>query len=110
MYSDISSHKARKKVKETLESSDEDHLGKAIELTWKFVTPSKPLIVCQPKKYDPQIHDPEHGHWDSKRSNYLIYTRPVVYRNYKGALACQGWVATTRANNQQSKWNDCYPS
>ena len=82
-------------MKETLESSREDHLGKVIELTWKFVTLPNPLIVCQPKKFDPQIHDPEHGHWDSKCKDELMYTRSVVYRNYKGAFACEGWVANT---------------
>ena len=95
MHSDISSGETLQKVKETLESSHEDHLGKVIELAWKFVTLPNPLIVCQPKKFDPQIHDPEFGHWDSKQKDELIFTRPVVYRNYKGALACEGWVATT---------------
>ena len=112
MYDEISSNEARKKATETLESNRKDHLGKAIELTWKFVTLPKPLIVCQPKQYDPKIHDPEYGHWESKSRNHLIYTRPVVYRNYKGALACRGWVANTRsrAGNRKSKWSDCYPS
>ena len=96
MYGEISSAETCQKVKETLRSH-EDHLGKVIELAWKFVTLPNPLIVCQPKKFDPQIHDPEHGHWDSKRKDELmiIYTRPVVYRNYKGALSCEGWVANT---------------
>jgi len=85
------------KIKTTLESSPQDHLGKAIELAWKFVTLPHPLIVCQPEKYDSRIHSPEHGYWqwDSKQKHEsnLVYTRPVVYRGYEGVLACQGWVA-----------------
>ena len=94
MYGEILSPKSCQKVKESLRSH-EDHLGKAIALAWKFVTLPNPLIVCQPKKFDPQIHDPELGHWDSECKDEIIYTRPVVYRNYKGALACEGWVANT---------------
>ena len=96
MYSNISSNETIQKVKETLESSHEDHLGKAIELTWKFVTLPNPLIVCQPKKYDPQIHEPEFGYWDRHaKESPLIYTRLVVYRNYEGVVASKGWVANT---------------
>ena len=96
------------KVKTTLESSPQDHLGKAIELAWKFVTLPHPLIVCQPEKYDSHIHSPEHSYWDSKQKHEsnLVYTRPVVYRSYEGVLACQGWVAdkvTGKQYNQPSE-------
>ena len=104
MYSDISSNETFQKVKEALERSDEDHLMKVIELTWKFVTLPNPLIVYQPKKFDSQIHEPEHGRWDKHaKEAELIYIRPVVYRNYEGVVACKGWVANT-ATGQQSKW------
>ena len=104
MYSDISSTETLQKVKEALESSDEDHLMEVIELTWKFVTLPNPLIVYQPKKFDSQIHEPEHGRWDKHaKEAELIYIRPVVYRNYEGVVACKGWVANT-ATGQQSKW------
>jgi len=95
------------KVKTALESSHQDHLGKAINLAWKFVTLPNPLIVCQPGKYDPNIHSPEHGYWDSKQKHEsnLIYTRPVVYRNYEGRLARRGWVADGKQHSQQTEWS-----
>lgn len=86
------------RVKKALESQndDKDHLGKAIELAWKFVTLSNPLIVCQPEVFDERIHCREFDHWDKKKpTSKLIYTRPVVFRNYAGRLASQGWVANT---------------
>ena len=97
MYSNPSRDEIIQKVKETLECWHEDHLGKAIELAWKFVTLSKPLIVCQPKEFDCRIHDREYGHWDIKCAKELplMYTRPVIYRNYEGVVACKGWVANT---------------
>ena len=103
MHSDISSNETLQKVKETLESSKEDHLGKVIQLTWKFVTLPNPLIVYQPKKFDSQFHEPQFGHWDKHANEVeLIYIRPVVYRNYEGVIACKGWVANT-VTGQQSK-------
>ena len=91
------------KVKETLKISSEDHLGKVIALAWKFVTLPNPLIVDQPKAFDYQIHDPEFGHWDKQAKDFeLIYTRPVVYRNYEGVLAEMGWVANTTTDNTRS--------
>ena len=91
-------------MKETLESSDEDHLGKAIELAWKFVTLPNPLIVCQPEEFDPRKHDQDYINWDkSTKEKKLIYLRPVVYRNYEGVVACKGWVANTNPLNQQNK-------
>ena len=91
-------------MKEALESSEEDHLGNVIALTWKFVTLPNPLIICQPENFDPNIHSPEYGHWDSKCTKEvpLIYLRPVVYRDYEGAVASKGWVANT-ATSQQSE-------
>ena len=88
-------------MKEILESSHEDYLEKAIVLTWKFVTLPKPFIVCQPETFDHRIHSPEYGHWDKKEIDCkLVYTRPVVYRNYEGVLASKGWVANTTATQQ----------
>ena len=88
-----------------MESSHEDHLGKVIELTWKFVTLPNPLIVCQPKEFDPKIHDPESLYWNKQAKEFeLIYIRPVVYRNYEGVVARKGWVANT--SQQRSKWSD----
>lgn len=106
MYKEISSDEIRRKVKETLESNHEDHVGKAIALAWKFVTLPNPLIVCQPQNYNPQIHGPEYGHWDSKHTKTfaLIYTRPVVYRNYEGMLASKGWVANTVTSQLSKGW------
>ena len=79
-----------------MRSSDEDHLGKVIALAWKFLVLPNPLIVCQPKKFDFRIHSPEYQHWDKHAENSeLIYTRPVVYRNYEGVIASKGWVANT---------------
>ena len=96
MYSDTSSNETLQIVKETLESSDEDHLGKAIALAWKFVTLPNPLIVCQPEKYNPQIHSQEYDHWNKQANDLeLIYIRPVVYRNYGGVVASKEWVANT---------------
>ena len=83
-------------MRKTLESSHEDYLEKVIELAWKFVTLPNPLIVCQPKKFHSQIHEPQFGHWDRHAKEFeLIYLRPVVYRNYEGVLARKGWVANT---------------
>jgi len=108
IYSEISSSETLQRVKGALESSHEDYLGKAIVLAWKFVTLPNPLIVCQPKKFDPQIHSAEFGHWDKHGDKLpLIYTRPVVYRNHEGVLTCMGWVANTA---QQRKWSNCSPS
>ena len=102
MHKDISSNQTLQKVKETLESSHEDHLGKVIELTWKFVTLPNPLIVYQPKKFDSQTHEPQYGHWDKHaKDSELIYIRPVVYRNYEGVVACRGWVANTATGQQR---------
>ena len=102
MYSDISSNETLQKVKETLDSSREDHLGKVIALTWKFVTLPNPLIVYQPKKFDPQIHELEFGFWDRRAKELpLIYTRPVVYRDHEGVLACKGWVANIATGQQR---------
>ena len=111
IYSEISSNETLQRVKGALESSHKDYLGETIVLVWKFVTLPNPLIVCQSKKFDPQIHDPEHGHWDSKYKNdlELIYIRPVVYRDHEGVLACKGWVANT-TTTQQRKWSNCSPS
>ena len=102
IYSETSSDGTLQKVKKVLESSDEDYLGKVIELAWKFVTLPNPLIVCQPEKYSPRIHDPEHGHWDGEHTKEfeLTYIRPVVYRNYEGVLARKGWVANTATSQQ----------
>ena len=36
MYGEISDIETRQKVKETLESTHEDYLGRAIELAWKL--------------------------------------------------------------------------
>ena len=102
MHSDISSNQTLQKVKETLESSREDHLGKVIALTWKFVTLPNPRIVYQPKKFDSQTHEPQYGHWDKQaKDSELIYIRPVVYRNYEGVVACKGWVANTATGQQR---------
>ena len=97
MCSEVSSNQTHQKVKEVLESSEQDDLRKAIELAWKFVTLPNPLIVCQPKGFDSRIHDPEGDYWDSEHANTskLVYTRPVVFRNYEGVLARKGWVANT---------------
>ena len=106
IYHEILRGKTLRKVRETLESSDEDHLRKVIALTWKFVTLPNPLIVCQPKKFDPKIHDPEHSHWDKHAKQFeLTYARPVVYRNYEGVVARKGWVANTapKMSNQRPK-------
>ena len=104
MYSEISSNETLQRVKGALESSHEDHLGKAIALAWKFVTLPNPLIVCQPMEFDPQIHSAEYDHWNKQANeSALIYVRPVVYRNYGGVVASKGWVANT-PTTQQSKW------
>ena len=96
MQNDTSSDETLHKVKETLESSREDHLGKVIALTWKFVTLPNPLVVYQPKKFDSQIHEPQYGRWDKHaKESELIYLRPVVCRNYEGVVASKGWVANT---------------
>ena len=84
------------KVKEALKTSHQDDLRKAIELAWKFVTLPNPLIVCQPEKFDDQIHDQEGRYWDEQANECeLVYLRPVVYRNYEGIVARKGWVANT---------------
>ena len=83
-------------MKKTLENSDEDHFRNVIELTWKFVTLPNPLIVCQPNSFNYHIHSLEYGYWDRlAKDSELIYTRPVVYRNYEGVVASKGWVANT---------------
>ena len=101
MYSNPSRDEIIQKVKEALERSHEDHLGKAIALAWKFVTLSNPLIVCQPRNFDPRIHEPGFfGHWDRHAKEFkLIYIRPVVYRNYEGVVASKGWVANTATSD-----------
>ena len=110
MCNEISSNETLQKVKEALESIHEDHLGKAIALAWKFVTLPNPLIVCQPKKFDPRIHDVEIGYWVRHADKLpLIYIRPVVYRDHEGVLACKGWVANT-TTTQRRKWSNCSPS
>ena len=93
------------RVKEALESSHQDDLRKAIELAWKFVTLPNPLIVaCQPKKFDPRIHDQEARYWDKQENDCkLIYIRPVVYRNYEGVVARKGWVANTAPSHQRTE-------
>jgi len=102
MYSKISSEETRQKVKETLESSDDDHLEKVIALAWKFVTLPNPLIVHQPESFDSQLHEPEYGRWEKpKKELPLIYTRPVVYRNYEGMVARKGWVANTATSQPE---------
>ena len=104
IYSEISQDETLHKVKKTLERSHEDHFGKAIALAWKFVTLSNPLIVCQPKGFNAHTHSPEFGHWEKHAKEFeLIYTRPVIYRNYEGMLACKGWVANTVTSDQKSK-------
>ena len=103
MQKDILSDETLQKVEETLERSDEDYLGKVIELAWKFVTLPNPLIVCQPKEFDSQTLEPQYGRWDKHaKEPQLIYLRPVVYRNYEGALACKGWVANTTTTQQRA--------
>ena len=83
-------------MKDILEISHTDALREAIQLAWKFVTLPNPLIVCQHTQFDYQVHDPEAKYWDEhKKELPLIYTRPVVYRNFEGRLACKGWVANT---------------
>jgi len=101
--SEVSSTQTHHEVTEVLESSHQDDLRKAIELAWKFVTLPNPLIVCQPTGFNSRLHDPEGDYWDSEHANKskLVYTRPVVYRNYEGVLACKGWVANT-ATSQHS--------
>ena len=104
MYSEISRIETLQKVKETLERSCEDHLGKVIELTWKFVTLPNPLIVCQPKKFDLRIHDPESRYWNKQAREFeLTYVRPVVYRNYEGVVARKGWVANPTTSQQRAR-------
>ena len=89
------------RVKDALESSHQDDLRKAIELAWKFVTLLNPLIVCQPKEFDPRIHDQEACYWDKQANECeLVYIRPVVYRNYEGVVARKGWVANTAPSQQ----------
>ena len=104
IYSEISQDENLHKVKDTLETSHEDHFGKAIALAWKFVTLPNPLIVCQPKGFSNHTHSPEFGHWEKHAKECeLIYTRPVIYRNYEGMLACKGWVANTATSDRKSK-------
>ena len=82
-------------------NSHEDHLTKVIELTWKFVTLPNPIIVCQPEEFDSKIHEPEYGYWDKRSKKFkLVYTHPVVYRNYEGVLASKGRVANTDTSQQ----------
>ena len=88
-------------MKETLVKSHEDHLAQVIELTWKFVTLPNPIIVCQPEGFDGKIHEPEFGYWDKRAKKLpLVYTQPVVYRNYEGVLASKGRVANTDTGQQ----------
>ena len=105
MYSEVPSEKMHPRVKEALESSRQDDLRKVIELAWKFVTLPNPLIVaCQPKEFDPRIHDQEAVYWDKQAKECeLTYIRPAVYRNYEGVVARKGWVANT-APSQQGNW------
>ena len=101
LYREVPSDKMYPRVKEALESSHQDDLKKVIELAWKFVTIPNPLIVCQPKKFDPKIHDQEAVHWDKQANECeLVYIRPVVYRNYEGVVARKGWVANTAPSQQ----------
>ena len=67
---------------------------KVVKLTWKFVTTSKPIIVCQPMEFDSRIHNCEPECWNVKQQKpyQLFYVRPVVYRSYHGSVACKGLV------------------
>ena len=102
LYNEVPSDRMHPRVKEALESSHQDDLRTAIELAWKFVTLPNPLIVaCQPTKFDPRIHDQEAVYWNKQANDSeLIYIRPVVYRNYEGVVARNGWVANTAPSQQ----------
>lgn len=69
-------------------------IEKVVELTWKFVTTPKPIIVCQPVEFDSRTHNCELECWNVKQQKpyQLFYVRPVVYRSYHGSVACKGLV------------------
>lgn len=77
---------------------EREHLRTAIDIAWKFVTLPSPVIVCQPKTFDPKIHEEEYGLWDPTSEAELIYSRPVIYRCYEGQQQCKGMVANRGVN------------
>ena len=65
-----------------------------VQLAWKFVTQSYPIIVYLPKKFDEEFHKQSYQHWDEDigDSQTLIYARPVVYRSFHGNVISKGLV------------------
>jgi hypothetical protein len=71
-------------------------LEKFVQLAWKCVTQTYPVIVCEPKsvKFDDEIHKTSYEHWEEDRDGHhpLIYAQPVVYRSYHGEVLKKGLV------------------
>ena len=60
-----------------------------------------PLIVAQPERFDENVQQRMYPYWDEGSSSELIYFRPVLYRNYTGDVAANGWVANTYQDSQK---------
>lgn len=64
-----------------------------VQLAWRFVSQSYPIIVCLPEEFDEKLHSVSIEHWDEKAEfQRLIYARPVVYRSFHGNIIRKGLV------------------
>ena len=86
------------------EASLRHHMTHACKLMLGLVSSWPPLIVSKPTEFREDWHDREYQYWDkpshknstssssSSRPPKLIYTRPVLFRSYQGAVGAKGWV------------------
>ena len=72
-------------------------LERVVKLTWKFVTQPCPVIVCQPEKFDPDLHREYINHWDETKNDsaQLVYVEPLVYWSYHGPILRTGCVGNS---------------
>lgn len=72
----------------------------ACKLTLELVSTWPPLIVTKPKDFQENWHDREYQYWEKGGSlkgksgapRPLLYTRPVLFKSYKGEVGAKGWV------------------
>ena len=79
------------------EASLRHHMTHMCKLTLDLVTSWPPLIVSKPEEFREDWHDREYQYWEKHKSSTgrlmkLLYTRPVLFRSYKGNIGAKGWV------------------
>lgn len=77
-------------------------VSSACHLSWNLLTTVPPLVCAQPNTaFCKECHQKELTPlWNNEIESYeLVYYRPVLFLNYDGKVAREGWVGNKRCNS-----------